>query len=169
MKNVIAVAALILACLLAFNAGAESTSRFQSLSGDFGRGVLSTLDSNETETATATANSNNSSNNLWGWGTAPKGNMVVDGKLVEDPLSSMNFADYAGISKPVGVDVFTGRTIYSYPVSAGATKYFYIDPYTEEPVFVEAGGFMTETAYAESAGSTSSSASSDYSLPPIFR
>ncbi len=164
MKNVIAAAALILACLLAFNAGAESNSRFQSLSGDFGRGVLSTLDTNKTQTATA---DNNSSNNLWGWGTAPKGNMVVDGKLVEDPLSSMNFADYTSFSKPVGVDVFTGRTIYSYPVSAGATKYFYIDPYTEEPVFVEAGGFMTETAYAESAGSTSSS--SDYSLPPIFR
>jgi hypothetical protein len=174
MRTALAVMALLIACLLAVNCGADSSSRFQSLSGDYGRSVLSSLNSSQTQTAAENSDRNNT---LWNWGTVPKGSVVVDGKLVEDPFSSLisGVGDYSSLMHPVGVDAFTGNTIYSYEVpSTGVTRYFYIDPYTEKPVYVEGSSLMTEGIATGSAGSTGSSTSStgtdsSYSLPLVFR
>jgi hypothetical protein len=166
MKTAVAVIALMIACLLAVDCNAESASRFQSLSGDYGRNVLSTVASNETQTDASGNNDSNST--LWDWGNVPKGSVVVNGKLVEDPFSTLNSGDVSSLMNPVGVDPFTGKTIYSYQVaSTGVTRYFYIDPYTEEPIYVEGISFATEESVTGSAGSTSTV--SGYSLPPVFR
>ncbi|NPV63699.1 MAG: hypothetical protein HPY61_13935 [Methanotrichaceae archaeon] len=145
------------------------------MSGDYGRNVLSTLSANQTQAAEDT----DGNNTLWNWGSVPKGGIIVDGTLVEDPFSALisGMGDYSSLMKPVGVDVFTGNTIYSYVVpSTGVTRYFYLDHYTEKPVYVEESSLMTEpvaAGTAESASSTGSTGStsmgSSYSLPPIFR
>lgn len=162
MKNVFVALALMVACLLATNCIAESASRFQSVGGDYGRGVIGTMTANETQAA----DKNNESNStLWNWGNIPKGNMLVDGKLVEDPFSNWDVTDFSsGSMKTVGVDTFTGNTIYSYKVpNTDVTRYFYIDPYTSRPVYVESSSVMTDEAV-----SSTSSASQSYTLPSAF-
>jgi len=163
MKNVFVALALILACLMATNCFAESSNRFQSVGGDYGRSVIGTMTANETQAA----DKNNESNStLWNWGNIPKGNMLVDGKLVEDPFSNWDVTDFSsGSMKTVGVDTFTGNTIYSYKVpNTDVTRYFYIDPYTSRPVYVESSSVMTDEA-----ASSASSASQSYALPSAFR
>ena len=163
MKNVFVALALMVACLMATNCFAESSNRFQSVGGDYGRDVIGTMTANDTQ---ATAKNNDSNSTLWNWGNVPKGNMLVDGKLVEDPFNTLNSIDYIGRSvNEVGVDTFTGNTIYSYKVpNTDVTRYFYIDPYTSSPVYVESNSVMTEEA-----SSSASSASQSYSLPSAFR
>lgn len=163
MKNAFVALALIVACLLATDCLAESSSRFQSVGGNYGRSVINTMTANETQAA---AENNDSNSTLWNWGNIPKGNMLVDGKLVEDPFTNWNSEDFSsGSVKEVGVDTFTGNTIYSYKVpNTDVTKYFYIDPYTKNPVYVEASSVMTEES-----GSSASSTGEGYSLPSAFR
>lgn len=163
MKNVFVALALMVACLLATNCYAESSSRFQSVGGDYGRDVIGTMTANETQ---ATSKNNDSNSTLWNWGNIPKGNMLVDGKLVEDPFNNWDFIDFSsGSMKTVGVDAFTGNTIYSYKVpNTDVTRYFYIDPYTSRPVYVESSSIMTDEAV-----SSAGSASQSYALPSAFR
>jgi len=162
MKTALAVMALMIACLLAADCNAEDTGRFQSLSGDYGRSVLAVLASNESQTSA----NNESLGTLWDWGSVPKGSVIVDGKLVEDPFSGLNTGDYSSLMKPVGVDAFTGNIIYSYQVPlTGATRYFYLDPYTKEPIFVEMGSFITESSVEKQSDAP---AGSSYSLPAVF-
>jgi hypothetical protein len=158
MKTAFAVMVVLIACLLAVDCHAQSTSRFQSLGGDFGRNVIDTLRANDTKPAPA---SNNSSNNLWGWGSAPKGSLIQNGKLVADPFNtwkSLNYTD--GWIGEVEKDPYTGYSIYAYKIpSTGETKYFYIDPYTGAPIYVERKNGI---AAANVAGSAR------YALPPVF-
>ena len=56
-------------------------------------------------------------------------------------------------------DPFTGRSIYAYKIpSTGEIKYFYIDPYTGKPVYVDRGNAIANDA-----------SSANYVLPPVFR
>jgi len=162
MKNVFVALALMVVSLLATNCYAESTSHFQSVGGDYGRDVIGTMTAND---AQAAAKNNDSNSTLWNWGNVPKGNMLVDGKLVEDPFNNGDFADFSsGSMKTVGVDAFTGNTIYSYKVpNTDVTRYFYIDPYTSNPVYVESNSIMTDEVV-----SSAGSASQSYSLPSAF-
>lgn len=176
MKAALAVMALMIACLFTVNCVAEDSSRFQSLSGDYGRSLISELKGNDTQQAAAA--SSNGNNTLWNWGTAPKGSVVNDGKLVNDPTNTWNSIDLSGgWAKEVGVDTFTGNTIYSYQVpSTGVTRYFYIDPYTEKAVYVDKGSFTLEEPASTNSGSTgntgntgnSATGSGSYALPAIF-
>jgi hypothetical protein len=163
MKNALVALALMLACLLTMNCLAESSSRFQSVGGNYGRNVINTMTANETQ---ASAENNDSNSTLWNWGNIPKGNMLVNGKLVEDPFTNWNSEDFSSASmKEVGVDAFTGRTIYSYKIpKTDVTKYFYIDPYTSNPVYVDASSVMTEEG-----SSSASTTGESYSLPSAFR
>jgi len=160
MKTALAVMAVLVACLLAVDCYAQSTSRFQSVGGDFGRNVIGTLKANDTEQAAASIN--NSNNSLWNWGNAPKGSLIQNGKLVTDPFNtwkSLNYTD--GWIGQVEVDPFTGYPIYAYKIpNTRETKYFYLDPYTGEPIYVDRGN-----AIATANGISSAS----YALPPIFR
>lgn len=169
MKAALAVMALMVACLFTVNCVAEDSSRFQSLSGDYGRSLISELKGNDTQQAAAASGGNDT---LWNWGTVPKGSIVTDGKLVNDPSNTWNSIDLSGgWAKVLGVDTFTGNTIYSYQVpSTGVTKYFYIDPYTETAVYVDKGSFILDQPATGNSGNTGNTAtgSGSYALPAIF-
>ena len=160
MKTALAVMVVLIACLLAVDCYAESTSRFQSVGGDFGRNVIGTLKANDTQPAAAS--SNNSNNSLWNWGNAPKGSLIQNGKLVADPFNtwkSLNYTD--GWIGEVEKDPYTGFSIYAYKIpGTGETKYFYIDPYTGKPIYVDRGNAISTANDVSSAS---------YALPPVFR
>ncbi|MCX6677459.1 MAG: hypothetical protein NTU95_05880 [Methanothrix sp.] len=159
MKTALAAMVVLIACLLAVDCYAQDTSRFQSVGGDFGRNVIGTFEANDTKPAAAGNNSSNS--NLWNWGNAPKGSLIQNGKLVADPFNtwkSLNYTD--GWIGQVGVDPFTGYPIYSYKIpNTGEIKYFYLDPYTKEPIYVERSNAI---AAANGVSRTS------YALPAVF-
>jgi hypothetical protein len=160
MKTALAVMVVLIACLLAVDCYAESTSRFQNVGGDFGRNVIGTLKANDTQPALVSINGSNSS--LWNWGNAPKGSLIQNGKLVADPFNtwkSLNYTD--GWMGEVEMDPYTGYPIYAYKIpGTGETKYFYIDPYTGKPIYVDRGNAI---------GTESVVRSASYLLPPVFR
>ena len=160
MKTALAVMVVLIACLLAADCYAQSTSSFQNVGGDFGRNVIGTLKANDTPPAPVSSNSSN--NSLWNWGNAPKGSLIQNGKLVADPFNtwkSLNYTD--GWIGEVEKDPYTGYPIYAYKIpNTGETKYFYIDPYTGEPIYVDRGNAIA-TANDVSRAS--------YALPPVFR
>jgi hypothetical protein len=160
MKTALAVMVVLIACLLAVDCYAESTSRFQSVGGDFGRNVIGTLKANDTQPSPAGSNGSNSS--LWNWGNAPKGSLIQNGKLVADPFNtwkSLNYTD--GWMGEVEKDPYTGYPIYAYKIpGTGETKYFYIDPYTGKPIYVDRGNAIDTENVVRSAS---------YALPPVFR
>ncbi len=159
MKTALAVMVILIACLLAVDCYAQSTSRFQSVGGDFGRNVIGTLKANDTQPAPV---SNSSNNSLWNWGNAPKGSLIQNGKLVADPFNtwkSLNYTD--GWMGEVEKDPYTGFSIYAYKIpGTGETKYFYIDPYTGKPIYVDRGNAI---------GTENVIGSASYKLPPVFR
>ena len=159
MKTALAVMVVLIACLLAVDCYAQSTSRFQSVGGDFGRNVIGTLKANDTQPAPV---SNSSNNSLWNWGNAPKGSLIQNGKLVADPFNtwkSLNYTD--GWMGEVEKDPYTGFSIYAYKIpGTGETKYFYIDPYTGKPIYVDRGNAI---------GTENVVGSASYTLPPVFR
>jgi hypothetical protein len=133
MKTALAVAVLLMACLLAIGSCADS-SRFQSVGGDYGQNVINTMKSQTTQTA----QSGNSNSSLWSWGNAPKGSIILNGKLATDPYyywQSLNFTN--GWLGESDVDPYTGYQTYAYlDPSTGLTRYFYLDPNTGRPVYV---------------------------------
>jgi hypothetical protein len=159
MKTALAVMVVLIACLLAVDCYAESTSRFQNVGGDFGRNVIGTLKANDTQPAPV---SNSSNSSLWKWGNAPKGSLIQNGKLVADPFNtwkSLNYTD--GWMGEVEKDPYTGYPIYAYKIpGTGETKYFYIDPYTGKPIYVDRGNAI---------GTANVVRSASYALPPVFR
>lgn len=174
MKVALAVAlALMIACLIS-SAWAQSMSGFKNVGGDSGRDALKSLNAGAAASrsvennSSSNASSNNSStgagsaNGLWNWGNAPKGSILVDGKLADDPLNSLNSLNTTdGSIKAVGVDTYTGRTIYSYKIpKTGEVKYFYIDPLTQERVYTDSPNIEAEPANVTE---------KPYTLPAIFR
>ena len=136
MKTAFAVVVL-LACLLIAGSFAQSVSQFQSVGGDYGKNVISTL---ENKTPQQQASSENKSG-LWNWGGAPRGSMIVNGNLVDDPYyiwKSLNYTD--GWRGQTEVDPYTGYPVYSYlDPNTGEIRSFYVDPNTGKPVFVSRG------------------------------
>jgi hypothetical protein len=153
---------LLIAGLLAGIAQAQNEDRFQSIGGDLGRSIISSLTANDTDVK---GSNNDSNSTLWNWGTIPKGNMLVNGTLASDPFNNPGPIDNPDSSySRVGVDAFTGRAIYSYtPPGSAAVKYFYVDPYSGLPVYVE-----RDDVTFEGSGSAPSESGS-YELPPAFR
>ena len=111
-------------------------------------------------------------NSLWNWGSAPKGSMIQNGKLVSDPLytwQSLNLTNsWLGESE---VDPYTGYQLYSYvDPNTGEIKSFYLDPSNGKPVYVDRGASTDTPLY----GSVSPFYSSNgywwgsYALPPVF-
>ena len=162
MRIALAAFALLIACLLAGIGLAQSEDRFQSIGGDYGRNVISSLTANETG---APAGNNSSNSTLWNWGTLPKGGMLVNGTLALDPFNTPGPIENPDSSyNQVGVDAFTGKAIYSYqPPGGAAIKYFYVDPYSGLPVYVDRDDVTFEGYGPASSGSGS------YELPSAFR
>jgi hypothetical protein len=165
MKTALAVIALLIACLLAAGAFAQSTSHFQRVGGDYGKNVIKSLNASQSQ-STAASDNNNS---LWNWGSAPRGSMIQNGKLVADPYyiwSSLNLTDsWLGESE---VDPYTGYQLYSYvDPNTGEAKSFYVDPYTGRPVYVDRGSSDTPQ-YGSVSPFYSSNNWGSYVLPPVF-
>ncbi len=161
MKTALAVMVIALACLLLWDCSAQSTSSYQSLSGDSGRTVLASLKVNNSQSNETTGNASEN-DTLWSWGRAPKGSVLVDGKLVTDPFNTWKGfnSTESGISQ-VGVDPFRGYPIYAYKIPAtGEIKYFYLDPLTREPFYVEGYAALEAPVVTES---------NSYVLPPVLR
>ena len=154
---------IALACLLLGDCYAQSISSYQSLSGDSGRTILASLRANESQSSEAIDNASKN-DTLWRWGGAPKGSVLVDGELLTDPFNT--WKDFNTTEKGialVGVDPFKGYPIYAFKIpGTGETKYFYLDPYTREPFYLD--GY----AGLEISGAMESSYSS-YKLPSVFR
>lgn len=162
MKTALAAMTIVLACLLLGDSYAQSTSSYQSLSGDSGRNILASLKANDSQLTEAKENDENAS--LWSWRSAPKGSVLVDGELLTDPFGTwkdFNVTE-SGIGQ-VGVDPYYGYPIYAYQIpGTGETKYFYLDPYTGEPFYLD------DYAGIDTSASTTM-LSSRYTLPQVFR
>lgn len=176
MKSALVV--VLVVCLLAAGCCAQSSSRFKSVGGDYGRNLIGTIKASDTKPAAA------SNGSLWSWGSSPKGTVVVDGNLIGDPKYTMkklnvinnwlgdSFVDPYGTTssaysytdavtgEPVKtyVDPFTGQSYYTYTDSkTGRLIYVYFNPETGEPTYASftpvSGQYVEEKKF---------------SLPPIF-
>ena len=181
MKSALVVVVVLVLCLLAAGCYAQSSSRFQSVGGDFGKKMISNIKANDTKPAAA-SNSNNGS--LWDWGNSPKGTLVVDGSLIGDPKYTMkklnvvnnwlgdSFVDPYGTAtsaysytdavtgEPVTtyVDPITGQSYYTYTDSkTGRMIYVYFNPETGVPTYTSIGPVSGQ--YVEQ---------KKFALPPIF-
>jgi hypothetical protein len=178
MKTALAAVVLIV-CLLAAGCYAQDSSRFQSVGGDFGRKMISTIKADDSKPV---APSNNGS--LWSWGSSPKGSLVVDGNLIGDPRYTMkklnvtsnwlgdSFVDPYGTAAPAYsytdaqtgepvqtyVDPITKQSYYKYTDSkTGRLVYVYFNPETGVPIYTSFGPVSGE--YVEQ---------DKFTLPPIF-
>ena len=135
MRTAFAAIMLLIVCLLAACCYAQSASGFQSVSGDFGQDWINSFKAQNPRPA-----DQDLKNDLWTWGGAPKGSIIVNGRLVADPYyfwKSLNYT--SGWLGRVYVDPNTGYPIYAYiePHTRRAL-YFYVDPYTQKPVYLNA-------------------------------
>lgn len=164
MKTAFAVLALITGCLLLSGCqAADSSNRFQSVGGDYGQSWISDFKAANTDTS---AKEDTSANSLWSWGTAPKGSMVVNGKLQADPYyywKSLNLS--SGWIDDSYIDPYTGNQVYGYiDPNTGETKYFYMDPNTGKPVYTTYNPLVTSYEITQPVYTTKG----NYVLPPIF-
>lgn len=159
-------------CLLAASCFAQSSSNFQSVSGDSARSYLDTI----TKDTKAAEEKKNDSSGLWDWGGAPRGSKIVDGKLVTETIYNLTPPkipnNWLGDAY---VDPSSGSPIYAYvDPKTGNPVYYYIDPKTGEPVYtnVNIDPITGEPVYASlSPFNTLNSGGSGQSgmvLPPIF-
>jgi len=180
MKTAFSVVVVLVACLLAAGCYAQSTSRFQSVGGDFGRKMISTMKANDTKPADASENKNS----LWSWGNSPKGTLVVDGNLIGDPKYTMkklnvtsnwlgdSFVDPYGTASPAYsyTDPQTGEPVRTYvDPNTGQSYYTYTDSQTGKLIYVY---FNPETGAPTYASFTPVSGQylepNQFTLPPIF-
>lgn len=168
MKTAFAVLALLAACLIIGGCYADSTSRFQSVGGDYGQSWIS----NFKAANPAPAQQQNSTNNsLWNWGNAPKGSLVVNGKLQADPYyywKSLNLS--SGWMGDAYVDPYSGNQVYGYvDPNTGEKKFFYMDSNTGRPVFVSHDPSTDTPTYGSvSPFYASNDWSGTYALPPVY-
>ena len=180
MKSALVVVVVLVLCLLAAGCYAQSSSRFRSVGGDFGKNMISNIKANDTKPSDASDNKSS----LWGWGNSPKGTLVVDGSLIGDPrytmkklnvvnnwlgdslvdpygtaTSAYSYTD-AVTGEPVTtyVDPITGQSYYTYTDSkTGRMIYVYFNPETGVPTYTSFGPVSGQ--YVEQ---------KKFALPPIF-
>ncbi|MDM7940411.1 MAG: hypothetical protein QUS07_08725 [Methanothrix sp.] len=167
MRTAFAVVVCVLLCLLAAQCHAQSTSRFQSVGGDFGQTWISNFKAANPEPAQESSNGSD----LWSWGGAPKGSIVVNGKLQADPYyywKSLNFTN--GWLGETSVDPYTGNPVYGYvDPNTGFVRYFYVDPSTGKPVYVNYDPATGTPTYGSvSPFYASNDWSGNYALPSVF-
>ncbi len=159
MKRAFAVAIFLAICLFMASGLAQESGRFQAVGGDYGRTLIDDLKADETEAASES----DTGEGLWGWGSSPKGTIVVDGSLIGDPKLALNklkvVQDWLGESLvdaydsygasgssntyvdsvtgepvPTFIDPMTGEPYYKYTDPvSGKLIYVYFNPQTGEP------------------------------------
>jgi hypothetical protein len=183
MKNSLALALILAACLMTQYCCAENASRFQSVGGDYGRSLISSIKSDDAKTEAAS----NSNGTLWSWGSSPKGTLVVNGNLIGDPTYTMktlkvvqnwlweSMDDAYGTSAgsytyldpetdeeiTTYVDPITGEPYYQYTDSvSGKVVNVYFNPKTGVPI---------RTSFADSSNTEQAQNTTTFVLPPVFR
>ena len=179
MKSIWAISAVLVLCLSAALCSGQDAGNFQSIGGDYGKKLISTIDLNDTKPE------ENKNGTLWSWGSSPKGSKIVDGMLVEDPIYSLkklnvvsnwlgdSLVDPYGVTEPAYaytdpdtglpvqtyVDPVTGHHYYTYTdAKSGKLVYVYFNPQTGEALY---------TSYAPISGQYVV-ANQSFTLPPIF-
>lgn len=179
MKAALAVFALVTAGLLAAGCYAQSTSHFQSVGGEYGQNLISSFKAQNPQSAEESSKSGN----LWNWGSAPKGSMIVGGELIVDPtyilrnltrtsnwLGDTYVDPYSSNPAYTYTDPNTGEQIYAYTdPNTGKPYYTYKDPNTGKQVYVYVDPNTGQPTYASLSPVTSTNAvTGGVSLPPIF-
>ena len=144
MKIAFVAVALLVACLMAAGGSAQSSSRFQSVGGDYGKTLIGTLRSTESQQAAASNDSG-----LWSWGSSPKGSTILDGSLAGDPKYSMkklNVVDnWLG---DILMDSYGSAPAYSYTdPDTGAPVKTYVDPYTGQYYYISTDSKSEKPVY----------------------
>jgi hypothetical protein len=132
MKAAIAVIVLMI-YLMASGSSAQSISSPLSLSGYFDSNRASSYEVLNPQPALQ-----GTTNDLWTWGGAPKGSIVINGNLVPDPYYVWKSLNYTvGWLGEVYVDLGTGNPVYAYinPYT-GMQVNFYMDPKTGKPAYL---------------------------------
>jgi hypothetical protein len=147
MQSRFIIAATLILSILLSAGHAQISDHFQGVGEDFGRAWLKNrMAQNQTQ-------AENSGGGLWSWGGAPKGSIIMGGRLVPDPYSIWKSFNYTyGWLGEVYVDPHTGYPVYSYidpytgmqiyfymDPEAGKPVYFYVDPTTGKPVYINKG------------------------------
>jgi len=133
MKAAFAVIVPLMICLMATSCYAQSVSYPSSVSGGFDSSQATSHEVLNPQSALQGA-----TNDLWTWGGAPKGSIVVNGNLVPDPYYVWKSLNYTvGWLGEVYVDPNTGYPVYAYinPYT-GMQVNFYMDPKTGKPVYL---------------------------------
>ncbi|MDM7912686.1 MAG: hypothetical protein QUS09_06280 [Methanotrichaceae archaeon] len=169
MRIVFALAVILIVCLLDACGYAQSMNRAQYVGGNFGQSWIGY------NTQTHQPAGQNSGNDLWTWGGAPKGSIIVNGKLAPDPYyiwKSLNYT--SGWLGEVYIDPSTGYPVYGYiDPYTGMVIYFYVDPKTGKPVYTNAYPATRYPYYGTYYDIISPVYSSNYwpgyyVLPPVF-
>jgi hypothetical protein len=158
MKAAFAVILMII-YLMASGCSAQSASYASSMSGYFDNNQASSY-----EVLNPQPSLQGTTNDLWTWGGAPKGSIVVNGNLVPDPYYVWKSLNYTvGWLGEVYVDPGTGYPVYAYinPYT-GMQVNFYMDPKTGKPVYLNTYPYYRSQYY----GNALPSYSWDY-LPRI--
>lgn len=176
-----ALSTILMLCLLAAICSGQDASRFQSIGGDFGKKMINTIDANDTEQAVES----NGNSTLWSWGSSPKGSLIVDGALIEDPKYSAkklnvvsnwlgdSLVDPYGVTAPAYsyTDPETGEPVTTYvdPIS-GQHYYTYTDAKSGKLVYVYFNPLTGEALYTSFAPISGQYVveNKTFSLPPIF-
>jgi hypothetical protein len=172
MRIVLAVIVLLIVCLLAAGGNAQSMNRAQYVGGNFGQSWIGSYNAQNPQPA-----EQSSGNDLWTWGGAPKGSIIVNGKLTPDPYylwKSLNYT--SGWLGEVYIDPSTGYPVYGYiDPYTGMAIYFYVDSKTGKPVYTNAYPVIGYPYYSTYYGSVSPVYSPNYwpggysyALPPVF-
>jgi len=170
MRTGIIVAVLLIVYLLAVSGYSQSMNRAQYVGGAFGQGWIGSVGAQNPRSAVQ-----DPGNDLWTWGGAPKGSIIVNGKLAPDPYyfwKSLNYT--SGWLGMAYVDQSTGYPVYAYAEPyTGRVIYFYVDPKTGKPVYTNIYSNVYSTATFPYYGSVAPYYSPNYwpgsfVLPPVF-
>jgi len=176
---------MMIPCFLAAGCYAQSESHFQSVGGDYGQSWISNFKANNpqpTEESSSGSNSGNGSSsggNLWSWGSAPRGSMIVDGQLIVDPTYILrnltvtrNWLGETDSSNPAYTytDPNTRNQINTYTdPNTGQPYYTYKDPNTNKQIYVYIDPYTGQPTHASfSPPSSTNAVTGGVSLPPIF-
>lgn len=168
MKTAFAVIAILTLCILTSDCNSQMASNAQSVGGDFGKDWISSFKAQNPQPS-----KQNLENDLWSWGSAPKGSIIVNGNLVPDPYYIWKSLNYTtGWLGKVYTDPSTGYPVYGYvDPYTGNPIYYYIDPSTGKPVYTygyPSYGYPYYDSSYYSGLPYDFSSPYDYSLPPNF-
>ena len=166
MKVAFLLITLLIIFLLITSCNGQSVNHFQDVGNDFGTEWISKFNADNPQPS-----EQNLKNDLWAWGGAPKGNIIVNGTLAPDPYYIWRSLNYTqGWLGKAYVDPYTGYPVYAYiDPYTGRVLNFYVDPTTGSPVYTN----VESTAEVPYYGAVPSFYSPNYNLggytlPPVF-